>query len=1142
MPGIRDSRHAPAAATYITNLRVCFLECRSETISTLLWEIMKKGGVRTGPAIVLLVASLYISANAQALQLIPTKECTFTYDSSACFTVEPGVTYTIGKDVVWLDEIYRFCLQSVTQKVGGNPVRVVLALDKSNSMCGEPPNCEGSMKNDTANKRIDAAHLFVENLRVVSPTSELAIVNYASTAQIDQTIGPLRMQDLNNVQAIHNMIDSAACLPYTWTWSLDKQRALGKTADTYTGSAVEQALELIDTDYNRIKDSLDRHIIILTDGDWFGPSPDSLIKKYRADHPNREVPQIHGIFLSDSARHVQYGHPSTGLFRGTCDPKDSVNLSLLEMITDSTGGSYFPGTRPETIIKELIDLLAYIIQTKRQILTSAVFTNTTTGKQATGTVIRLYNTLQNQYLVTIPRLELAYDTNLITITKTIDDPDSLAPVTAVDTIRIVRDRITGTTPSYTNFSTECATDTALLSISRFPSDTAVNSPVTITASISPEHASRFAPNDIRLRAITAFPDNDQNTLSLYHFDRSLKDSKGTRDGSGTPTLSSQEAAFGYSLSDGSCTVPLPTLDSDFTIELWIRPGAQSDGFVLLSGNGTTFKLTQDNTLSFSSHIGTAVSTAALDTSAWSHVAVSRKSGTLTLYLNGIPVSTPSASSGSITAGTYQIGPVGAGYLDELRISNTSRTAITQGVTTLQLPVADNMQWTIGGNQLTSSEPTLPFGLWQTSPQGSVTFTVTSTTPRYVIVNFFHETPAEVMWSKNSDRILFHAQGLTVTPQEALVNNEGIFVTPAGDPLGGIGVTAILRDIDGDGYIDRIDLHHPKSLAVTATLPSAAALVQTASITLGDKTLPLKASGVTTLNDSVIAVSLDENSGALETGWDTASVVLYEVSMTQSGAFFEVTRIIDGSGPVVESVTFHPDSATRSRDTLRVRFSEPIRCSDLISKAPSEVFTFYDNGTEAQNALNGATFVETCSNDTIGHITIALDNNNIQITLYEDSLGFIEDASGALDLSGNSASGRKVPVQWHFTESVRATTYPNPFIPGKTPLGDDVRSFYSAVTGNRTYGTVISIHSASPLRPRSNGSYGRAAIYDAIGNPIKQNLEVGETGAYGVYGIYWDGRNEHGRFVGPGTYLAIISIQEESKEDATVIRKKVGVRR
>ncbi len=1102
---------------------------------------MKNHVLRASPAGIILALSLSTLCGAQAIQTVPSQECTFSFDSSKCFEVQPGKVYSVGKDVIWLDDVYRFCLKAVTEIVGGKKIRVILALDKSNSMCSEPPTCEGSMKNDTANKRIDAAHLFVENLRLVSPSSEIGIVNYASTADINQITGPYSMDIIDSVRAIHDMIDSAACPPYTWTWSLDKKLSPQKKLDTYTGSALQEAFELVDVNYDSIKDSLERHIIILTDGDWFGPSPDSLIAGYQTAHPNRPLPTIHGVFLSDSARHVQFGHPSTGLFRGTCDPKDSVDLRLLESVTGATNGTYFPGTRPQTIIEELADLLAYIIKTKRQTLTSAVFTNSATGDQATGTITRLLSNLQNQYLVTIPRLELVYDTNLVTIRKTIDDPDSSAPVIDIDTILIVRNRNGATTPSYSDFSTNCETDSAALSIERSPRDTVVDSYITVTASVPPEDATRFAPHDIRLRGFTPFPDDDPGTLSLYHFDRNLKDSKATRHGSGSPVLSTKGAAFGYSVTSGSLTLPVPTLDKDFTIELWVRPGFNAEGYTLLSGIGTTFKVTSGQKLSFQSHTGSAISDVALDTAAWSHVAVSRKAGTLTLYVNGLPVSSPSASSGSITAGSYQVGPVGSGRLDELRISGTSRTESVQGITLLQIPSADNMQWEIDGNHLTTSQPTLPFGLWQQSPRGRVDFTVTSSAPRYVIINFFHHSPSELMWSKNSDRLLYYEQGLVVSPDGILVNHEGIPVTPAGLPLGGVPVTAILRDTDGNGYIDQIDLRYPATISLRSSLPSAQALLDTLWIEIGTQTIPLTPAQLRVLDDSTVAIEVSENSGMLETGWDTAGVVLSETPMTESGTYFEVVRVVDGAGPMVSLVTYHPDSTTNAHDTLRVRFSEPVVCAELTATPPSDVFDYSDDGTAMEGALDGARFLGSCSQETIDEITIILDNNSIQTEVYKDSLGFATGSEFAVDQQGNTASGRKSPIEWAITEKVSATIFPNPFTPWDSRIPSHVQRFYANVIKNRTQGTVISIRSAVKLSVRGDGSYGRAAVYDVIGNPVKTDLAIHETGAYGVYGIYWDGRNSNERYVGPGTYLAIISVTEEGNDKPTVLRKKIGVR-
>jgi hypothetical protein len=243
--------------------------------------------------------------------------------------------------------------------------RIVLALDASGSMCQEVTSCMGASNNDPTNKRVDGANAFVDSVAKRCPACEVGVVIYTGVSTdstgrntITNLVKPLPLVDAN-VTALHAAIARAACA----SRNLGKPDNLGKVAKralTFTGIALDSAIRMVDAGYDTIVDRMERHIILLTDGDWQKPTTAQIISAYTANFPDRKLPVVHGVFLSDSATHVSYGFPPQGLT--TCTPpnrhdstaidtvKAPMDISDLRLATSETGGMFFPGSTPQTIV------------------------------------------------------------------------------------------------------------------------------------------------------------------------------------------------------------------------------------------------------------------------------------------------------------------------------------------------------------------------------------------------------------------------------------------------------------------------------------------------------------------------------------------------------------------------------------------------------------------------------------------------------------------------------------------------------------------------------------------------------------------------------------------------------------------------
>ena len=191
---------------------------------------------------------------------------------------------------------------------------------------------------------------------------------------------------------------------------------------------------------------------------------------------------------------------------------------------------------------------------------------------------------------------------------------------------------------------------------------------------------------------------------------------------GNAKISTAQSQFGgaSALFDGTSdylTVAGPGFNwgtGDFTVEAWVRHTAINDqqvywDFRTTGTNHHIFYITSGNKLEY--YDGSAYTgTTSLATNTWYHVAVSRSSGTLKIFLNGAQeISTSNAGNHS------SVGPMVIssdqtflstnsvnGYMDEIRVSNTARYTTTFTPSTTAFVNDDNTLLLIHANGTNNS--------------------------------------------------------------------------------------------------------------------------------------------------------------------------------------------------------------------------------------------------------------------------------------------------------------------------------------------------------------------------------------------------------------------------------------------------------
>jgi hypothetical protein len=203
------------------------------------------------------------------------------------------------------------------------------------------------MYNDPTDQRIEAAHHFVDSLQTKSPQSEVGVIVFWKQTKEHS---PMQLATEGATGQIHEWIEEASC--EASESGLVKNSATASVKNTYLGNAIQAGLNMADTNY---LSNVSRHIILLTDGGWDDVSdrnPQTIFDAYQSNYPDRPIPKIHGVFISDSLLHIMHGYPPEG-----CSDTVLIDRTLLHNITQLTNGIYIPNATPQSIVNDLLSLL-----------------------------------------------------------------------------------------------------------------------------------------------------------------------------------------------------------------------------------------------------------------------------------------------------------------------------------------------------------------------------------------------------------------------------------------------------------------------------------------------------------------------------------------------------------------------------------------------------------------------------------------------------------------------------------------------------------------------------------------------------------------------------------------------------------------
>ncbi|MBN1129143.1 MAG: hypothetical protein JXA71_09160 [Chitinispirillaceae bacterium] len=386
------------------------------------------------------------------------------------------------------------------------------------------------------------------------------------------------------------------------------------------------------------------------------------------------------------------------------------------------------------------------------------------------------------------------------------------------------------------------------------------------------------------------------------------------------------------------------------------------------------------------------------------------------------------------------------------------------------------------------------------------------------------------------------------------------------------IAAITRDMNGNGYIDRIELTLSKKVDLTQADTIYFQMRYPPSLDTATSNRVTSATRITKLGDSSYAIDFIERRNARfpQTGWRPELVILANTKELTAGR----TVTSDGCPPVVWRVENRLNQDNdHSKDTIVVHFSEKIVGIDgavlKLNAHPAQTFNAWIRNPDSTFTLvpdmfvNIISFLLPIANDST--VTFLMTNKKelygihwVNIKTEPEPSPIIKDRA----VAGNvpQAVNQKVNVLV-FGNNPVINIIPNPSIGtfkriqgGVIPDSNiiDARKWVTVID---KAGTVISItnirvpNGYTITDPKTHPK-GFIKIYDAVGNTVNsvqisnwlKNTPV-ETGSGMTADIYWNGANSKGMMVAPGVYRVVAYIDYPSSQkdlrDKRLI-SKVGI--
>ncbi len=345
------------------------------------------------------------------------------------------------------------------------------------------------------------------------------------------------------------------------------------------------------------------------------------------------------------------------------------------------------------------------------------------------------------------------------------------------------------------------------------------------------------------------------------------------------------------------------------------------------------------------------------------------------------------------------------------------------------------------------------------------------------------------------------------------------------------VSASMFDQDADGFADLIKVTEAANTITSEELNQITSKLYFS----GARSMRIvSASKTGTGFDLVVKVSEKEPNTA------TASeerLAIQNVPNLAAGGTFPAGSVViaDSMAPVIASANYlngKTSGSLKDDDTLVVKFSEKADSVDV--PVP---FWLFDPVKQLRYSLNLSTIA---SGDGITQRFIVTAVNVKTSVSRNDSI-WINEAASVNDKLNNvqdNKDNRRVTLQSQKIDySFTAIAGPTPVNPKTYTIPNVIASQFN--NGAVTNGVVVQIKSGEVALPQDSMS-ASITIYDQVGNAvIKDDKCAVVTKENGKLLYIWNGVNRNGRYVGDGTYVAVIVVKVSNGVSRT-IKTKIGI--
>jgi hypothetical protein len=359
------------------------------------------------------------------------------------------------------------------------------------------------------------------------------------------------------------------------------------------------------------------------------------------------------------------------------------------------------------------------------------------------------------------------------------------------------------------------------------------------------------------------------------------------------------------------------------------------------------------------------------------------------------------------------------------------------------------------------------------------------------------------------------------------------------------VSAVTRDIDGNGYLDQIVLSFDSLVTFPSQVQSIPIVVKYAGTTfvLDSTSQPGQPATLHTL------YLREQKTPLMQTGWKP----LITIGGLPGAADIDAFEAKDGAGPVIQAAYFRQgqqlepglsgeSEGTFNDDTLLIVFSEPVAWDNPTGSVPSDIFNYFDStgviNTQALATIQSSEMLATTDSARI------IITNSFRIIPGKDSVNIRGGIADMVPNKPNSQNARCV-IQGQRTNIWRPYAAPNPFDPTdpqSAQVPNRIIDIFQKATneerGNRPVMRSGFIAEVTPLKE----SFAEATIYDGVGNVVvAQRKLIPDHSSNKLY-LDWDGKNRNGRIVGSGTYTAVITVTSQEDGEKQSKKMKIGIKR